>query len=335
LAPSYSVLRSTTVGSYPANIAFDQSNGLVYVANEFSDNLSVVRASTLQVASTISTGLQARGLALDPANGRLFVTNDYSSNISVINTSNGSTLITIYTPAYSYTLQDQFDLVSGQLYVLANNNPDLLVFNPNTLGLSKVIPIDPNPGGEQFAISGHVIYFPARGSLAVELIGQSNGTTYAEIPTLSSYGPTTTFLDPLNGFVYVMLGGLLDHPGDKVLVLNPATGAFVSNMTVGLWPNSYAYDSARHLLYVTCQASNEVSVINTETNRVTATISFPAGSKPQGIAVDPSRGHLFVGELGTGRLVELGLVATAGTPAGTVTTGGQALIPLQSTRWVV
>jgi YVTN family beta-propeller protein len=200
--------------------------------------------------------------------------------------------------------------------VIANNNPDLLVFNANTLELNQVIPIDPNPGGAQYEISSssHIIYFPARGSYALELIGQANGTTYSEVPTPTAYAPTTTFLDPTNGLVYMMLGGLLDDPGNHISIFNPVTGTFVSNLTLGKWPNSYAYDSARHLLYVTCVASEEVSVINTQTDTVAGTIHFPSDTQPQGIAVDPVTGHLFVSLLGTDQVVEFGLTAPPASP---------------------
>ena len=279
------------------------------MANQFSDNVSTVNATSLEVVSTLPTGLEARGVALDPTNGRLFLANDYSSNVSVISTGNGSLLTTIYTPGYSYALEDEFDPSLGLLYVLANNNPDLLAINPNSLALSQVISLEPNPGGAQFGIdpSTHVIYFPDRGFNSVGIIDQTNGSTLGTYATpLGSAGPTTTFFDAANGLLYVMLGGLLDRPGNQVLALNPTTGGIVADLTVGEWPNTSAFDSSRNLLYVDCQASDSVTVIDTSTNEVTATISFPPGSDPQGIAVDPSTGHLFVGELGNATLVELG-----------------------------
>jgi DNA-binding beta-propeller fold protein YncE len=96
-------------------MAIDAANGLLHVAHEATDNLSVLNATTLHLVSTIYTGFETRGLALDPHNGRLFVANDYTSNISAINTLNPSVLITIYTAGYSYTLQDEFDPATGQL----------------------------------------------------------------------------------------------------------------------------------------------------------------------------------------------------------------------------
>jgi len=309
-ASPYTILRSTAVGSSPSSVTFDRANGLLYVTNILSDNISVVDAKSLHVVSSIFTGYQATQSALDPGNGRLFVANQYTSNISVLNTKGPPELTAIPTPGYSYPLADEFDAATGQLFVVANNNPDILVFNAETLAFERAIPVDPNPGGNLYAInaSSHVIYFPARGSLAVELIGSRNGTTFREIPTPTAYGATSTFQDPSNGFVYVMLGGFLEDPGDHIGILNPATGKFISTLTVGKWPNIYAYDAVRHILYVCCEGSGEVSVINTLSGRVLAEIHLGAATDPHGIAVDPLSGHVFVTEIGTGELVELGQV---------------------------
>jgi len=306
---SFTVLGNVTVGSYPSSITFDPTNGELYVTNMYSENVSVVNSSSLRIDTTIPTGLEARAGALDPLNGRLFVANDFSSNVSVIATQNNSLAATLGFPEYSFTLQDQFDPSTGELYVLANNNPDLLAIDPGTLSVTQVIPVDPNPGGALSGIdpTSHILYFPARGSLAIEPIQQQTGEPLPEIPTESPFGPTTTFFDASNGFVYAMLGGLLDDPGNQVVIVNPATGGLVGDLTVGSWPNLYAFDSARDLLYVDCEASNNVTVIDTVTDSVVASIPFPVGSDPGGIAVDPATGHLFVSELGRGVLEEVGV----------------------------
>ncbi len=51
--------------------------------------------------------------------------------------------------------------------------------------------------------------------------------------------------------------------------------------------------------YVTNLDSNSISVINTATNRVTATITLPVGAFPEGIAVNPAGTRLYVATNGT------------------------------------
>jgi YVTN family beta-propeller protein len=333
---STTVRHQATVGTYPSGVVFDPTNGLLYVSNEGSDNVSVVNATTFQLVRTIPTGHEARWGSLDPLNGRLFVANDFSSTVSVIDTYNNSLLTTFQTPGYSYAVGVQFDPTSGMVYVLENNNDDLLGVNPDTYAISSVIPILANPGGQQYAINAtsDLIYFPARGYSEVQVLDPQNGSTVAQFPTLSPFGPTTTFLDPVNGLLYVMLGGLLDSPGNTTVVLNPATGSIVSSIQVGGWPNDYAYDAGRHLLYVDCEATDDVSVIDTTSNRVVNSISFQIGALPGAIAVNPSNGEIFVTELGTGMLVEVALNGSSPLPS-VPQVDDSAVLFLSASRWAI
>ncbi len=303
----------TPVGFWPQYVIYDSENGMLYVASEFSHTVSVVDPNPFHVTQVISTGADARGLALDSANGLLFVSNDYASNLTVINTTSNTVETTLNFTPYGYMVGEQLDPATGQLLVLANNPPDsILSIDPTTFNLTRVLPIDPNPGGGNgLAIepTSHVIYFPSRGDLAVTEIGELNGTSFANVAVPGYEGPTSTFLDPLNGYVYVMLGGwLYDSPGNQLVVLDPATNEYVGELTVGSWPDAYAYNASTQLLYVSCAASGNVSIVNASTNQVAGSIALGNGTLPGVIAIDPTTGDLYIGEDGTGALVEVTFV---------------------------
>jgi len=76
-----------TVGSAPAGVAYDSSNGYVYVANSASDTVSVINGATNTVIASIAVGSGPWGVAYDPSNGYLYVTNYYSGTVSIISTS--------------------------------------------------------------------------------------------------------------------------------------------------------------------------------------------------------------------------------------------------------
>jgi len=314
--PGTVILASACIGSWPADVVFDAANGMLYAASENSQNVSVMSATTFQKVQTISAS-NARGIALDPTNGRLFISNGLGSTVVVVDTTDDNSVVTtLNLTGYTDLVGAQYDADNGLVYFLANNNADLVGVNPTSYGITQVIPVDPNPGGGNgYAIdpSTQLIYFPARGSDAVQVINESSGATETYVSMAeagSSYGPTSTFLDPYNGLVYTMLGGLLASPGNLLYVFNPQTGTTVIRMTVGSWPNAYAYDPVRELLYVACAASGTISVINVTTNDLVDTIFLGDGTLPGGIAVDPATGDVFVGEDGTGQLVELPSVAS-------------------------
>ena len=317
-APHYAVVGSiqsieihnVTVGLWPSHVIYDAQSRILYVTSEFSQTVSLVDPSPFRVSRVIATGADARGLALDAATHRLFVSNDYADSLTVINTTTNTILTTLDYPSYGSMVGVQLDPATGELLVLANSPPtSILSINPNTYNVTRILPIDANPGGgEGYAINSttHVLYFPARGDLAVSEIGELNGTTFSRVPMPGIEGPMSTFLDPLNGLLYVMLGGWLwTNPGTIGVVLNPATDRIVSTLPLGTRPDAYAYDPGSELLFVACAASGNISIINASTNQIVGSITLGNGTLPQSVAVDPATGSLYVGESGTGELVEV------------------------------
>ena len=306
------VLGSLCIGSSPQYVVYDSSNGDVYASSENSQNVSVVSPSSgLPKVQTISAS-HARGLALDPADGRMFVTNGLGSNVTVLDTTNNNAVVgTFDLTGYTDLVGAQYNPLTGLVFFLANNNADLVGVNPSTFAISLVIPVDPNPGGASgYAIDPvtHQIYFPSLGSDSVQIINESSGTTLTWISMEmagSPYGPTSTFYDPANHLIYVMLGGTLASPGNLLYVVDPISGNTVVRMTVGSFPNAYAFDPVRNLLYVACAASGTISIVNVTSSELVGTIYLGTGTLPTGIAVDPATGNVFVGEDGTGLLVEL------------------------------
>ncbi len=330
-------VRNVTVGPWPSHVIYDAQSGMLYVTSEYSQTVSLVDPHPFHVSVVINTGADARGLALDSASHRLFVSNDNADNLTVINTSSNTILTTLDYAPLGNMVGVQLDPSTGQLLVLANNPPDsILSINPNTYNVTRILPIDQNPGGgEDYGINAtsHVLYFPARGDLAVTEIGELNGTSFASIVMPGSEGPMSTFLDPLNGLLYVMLGGWLwMNPGNLGVVLNPATDQIVGTLHLGTWPDAYAYDPASELLFVACAASGNISIINVSSNDVVGSIPLGNGTLPQSIAIDPATGALYVTESGTGELVE---VAPANGPSTSVIPGPPAAsgTPAFAARW--
>lgn len=69
-----------------AGMAYDSNNGRMYVANSYSNTISVINSSTMQVNATIHVGFYPQGVAYDSAHGYLYVANAKSNTVSVIDT---------------------------------------------------------------------------------------------------------------------------------------------------------------------------------------------------------------------------------------------------------
>ena len=68
----------------PYGIAYDPSNGYIYVTDAGSGTVSVINGATNTVIATIPVGIWPWGVAYDPSNGYIYVTNSGSDTVSII-----------------------------------------------------------------------------------------------------------------------------------------------------------------------------------------------------------------------------------------------------------
>jgi len=106
----------------PWSIAYDPSNGYIYVADAGSGTVSVINGKTNTVIATIRVGSEPwgvayNGVAYDPSNGYIYVTNWYSGwysgTVSVIN---GTTVIATI-PVGQGPWGVAYDPSNGYIYV--------------------------------------------------------------------------------------------------------------------------------------------------------------------------------------------------------------------------
>lgn len=117
-------------------------------------------------------------------------------------------------------------------------------------------------------------------------------------------------------------------PTDRVSVVDLATGNILAAIPLGAGLNGanqgIAVDATRHRVYVTNPDDNSVTIIDATTNTVVATV--PVGAQPQGIAVDPDTGLVYVANTGVKRAGSVTILdAASGAVRGTVAVGGSAI----------
>src|SRR2546430_13514164 len=66
-----------------------------YVANDQTENVSVIDTSTNTVVSIVPVGLTPRGVAITPDGAFAYVTNEVDSTVSVINTATNAVVDTV------------------------------------------------------------------------------------------------------------------------------------------------------------------------------------------------------------------------------------------------
>ena len=266
---THSTIDNITVGAHPFGIAYDSSNGYVYVINYGSGDVSVIN-KTNKVIDTIRVATSPYGVAYDPSNGYVYVTNAGSGDVSVINKTN-KVFDTIKVATDPYDVA--YDPSNGYVYVTNSGSNNVSVIN-KTNKVIDTIRVGTYPEGVAYDPSNGYVYVPNSGSGNVSVINKTNKV----IDTIrAANNPYDVAYDPSNGYVYVTNYGYVTNvfSGD-VSVINK-TNKVIDTIGVGGEPQGVAFDSSNGYVYVTNYYSNNVTVISQ-----TYSVTFKESGLPYG-----------------------------------------------------
>lgn len=256
------LIQTINVTGTPTAVAFDASNGLVYVADSTSGQVTVINGT--RVVTNITVGSAPDAIAYDSFHSYIYVANFNSNNLTVIS---GARVITSLATG---TGPDAigYDSASGEIYVANYYSTDVSVFNgTKTIGSVAV-------GGGPTGIAGdsanHEMYVSSNAVYVIK------GTTLLTTIVVPVHPDAGIVYNPGNELIYVANGG---NGGTTLLVLN-GTG-FVTNVSLGsLSPGQLAYDPLNGILYVTADSnygSKSVDFVSTLL-AITPAIPSPIGS---------------------------------------------------------
>jgi YVTN family beta-propeller protein len=287
-----------SVGGGPMGIAYDPASGEIFVANNKTDNVTVINDSTDRVVANIRVGANPgdgpEGVAYDPATGDIFVPNFGSSNVSVLNGTSNTLLSTLSAAVWQHPVGVAFDSKTGTMY-LTNNTGDA-VFPITVHG-----PLGP-PIRAQSPLGA--AYDPVRSEIWVTDFGASNvsiiNTTLNVVTRSVAVGPAPPTPGVLpEGIAYDTARGemfAVNYISNNVTVINDTSNVTVANITLPPKncsdPVTPAYDPRVGEVFVTCSTSGDVAVVN-DTND-TAFAFVPVGIGPYSDVWDSGRGEIFV-----------------------------------------
>jgi YVTN family beta-propeller protein len=108
----------------PGGIAYNPSNGNMYVANIGSNTVSVIDRSN-NVIATIPTGVLPRDITFNPSNGKMYVLNSDSGNLAEIDSFSHAVTDTL--PIFGDYIA--FNPGNGMMYVTSSNKPGVYVIS--------------------------------------------------------------------------------------------------------------------------------------------------------------------------------------------------------------
>jgi YVTN family beta-propeller protein len=260
----------------------------IYVANESSNNVTVIDATTLAVVATIDArNYSTHDLSLTRDGRRLFVTNLASGRVSVIDTQSLEVIASIFTGFRSHVVT----LTNDNRHAwVANIGEDMIsIVDVETFRILGTIPTGKGPTGLTFSRDGRFAYVSNQGDRTVQVIDTGSHTVIKTIPVGSN--PHFLVLGP-DGRIWGCNTG-----GNDIYVIDPESQSIAASLVLGPAPQqiAFAYKGiAGPNAYVTLAGTNEVVVVGMEGGKLHVREKIPAGDRPNGIWSNAQGTRVFV-----------------------------------------
>lgn len=166
----------------PDAVAYDPADGYVYVANEFSNNVTVISGTTIVAA--VGVGNSPDCIGYDPTNQEIYVANWGSSSVTAIS----GTKVVASIPVGLRPVGVAYDSGNGDLYVANSGSDNVSIILAGASGPTLTgVSVNPSSDGVAFGGSATFTATPTCSGTCPA------GTTYSwsATNTLGSLGSTT------------------------------------------------------------------------------------------------------------------------------------------------
>ena len=281
-----SVVGNISVGQGPYGMAYDSENNLIYVANEFSNDVYVINPLTQAVVANIS-GIQRPYMpAYDSANNLIYVTLQSTNTTAVINPTTQTVIDNIKVGNAPEGIA--YDSKNNLIYVANFGSGTVSVINSTAQSVISNISVGNRPRGIAYDSKNNIVYVGNDGSNTVSVINASNESVITTLSTPSPEPWAATY-DSVNNLVYV--GFYVDSIG----IINPSSQSFSS--TIGLYPgyslDSLGYDSFNNLIYGT---NNAESFVINPINQSAFHLQSSAND-PYGVTYDSENNLIYISNI--------------------------------------
>ncbi|MBI2888161.1 MAG: hypothetical protein HYY02_13285 [Chloroflexi bacterium] len=349
-----SKLKSIEVLRLPSAIAVDEVARRVYVADTMSDSLSVLDAQRQTLVTTIPLGNADFGLAYDPATKRLYGANYPADAISVLDATNGSLVASwpsgagpwavavdpevrqVYSLNYDEGTLTVLNAVDGQVKgsvnvgkraqglavstvthrVYVTGEQGLTVLDGMTNQVIATVAVGERPMGIAVDDDGRRVYVANLGSGTISVVDSDTHQVVATWqPQLANVWGLAIDPGPRRLYVTITPNTIGDFSG--LMVLDAATGAFISQAFTGNRAALVAANPRTHQVFVTDSTDGTLTILDGATGAVVATLA--TGNGAHGLSVDPGTGLVFVGNASDGTIAVVDPTKIAVGPSATPT----------------
>ena len=274
---SAKVVATIPVAQGPHGMVMSRDGRTVYVTGDGSSSMSVIDTSTDKVVKTVEVGKSPNGLSFTPDGKLLLVTVYGEDKIDFIDPATQAITGTVAVPK-PHTVSVSPD---GKLAYITSQEPGhfgLAVLDLATRAIVRTLPLPKTPRDAEFGHDGKAFYFTEAGVSALQVLDPATDKIVAEIPT----GVSPHFVSLFHAFPLGL--AVVQGPGE-VLLFDPATNQSVRSIAVGKQPHWLALAGDGKTAYVTNEGSNDLSIVDLASGKVTA---VEVGKAPRKVVVQQS-----------------------------------------------
>lgn len=261
----------------------------IYTANESSNDVSVIDATTYATVGSIDSRNQStHDLAVSRDGRRVYATNLASGRLSVMDAGTMETIASIYTGQRCHVVALTNDNKQAWVANIGDNN--ISIVDTETFRILGTIPTGKGPTGLTFSHDGKFAYVSTSGDKTVNIVDTATHQIVKSIPVGAN--PHFLVVGP-QGFVWGTNTG-----GTDIYVIDPATQEIAGTLEVGAKPQQIAFGYKGIQgpnVYVTVGGLNKVLAVPADPKNLKIIDEITVGEGPNGIWANPEGTRLFVG----------------------------------------
>jgi YVTN family beta-propeller protein len=277
------------VGIFPVAIDINRETGTVYVANFFSNTVSVISAfNNAKIGEDIPVGEGPGDIAIDENTNTVYVVNAFNNTISVISGENNTKIKDI--PVGEHPAAIGVTGFTDRVYVANSGSDSVSVISvENNTKIGEDIPVGDIPTAIGVNDLTDTVYVANSGSNTTSVISVENNTKIKDIPVGGGPRDIGVIID-LNT-VYVANSG-----SDSVSVISAVNNTKIGeDIPVGGGPIEIGIigPNTSPTVYVVNVLNNTISVISAVNNTKIGE-DIPVGGGPTAIGVISRSGTIYV-----------------------------------------
>jgi len=252
-------------GSFPIGIDINPITNKLYVANQFSNTISVIDIDKSKVEKNIDVENSPYDVDVNPFSNRIYASNRESDTISVIDGFTNKELTNI--SVGDSPLGIGSNLGRGWVYVANLDSNTITVIDAIDNHIIKNLKYASLPYDIVTNPLTNRVYVSDLGKDNVLVLDGSNNTLVSTIHVGSK--PSVLAINTQTNTIYVS-----NFSNDTVSVINGTSNKIETTVKVGHNPVGIAVNPRINKIYVNNMADNTISVINGTTNKVMENISL-------------------------------------------------------------